>query len=78
MSYFSHALERLEVTAERRIHVPPQFRLVWDEGKADFLQQQQGGIFQPPFPNPVCTTEAVGFVLAQGSVLTSVLSAACI
>lgn len=52
MSYLSRALERLEVTAEHRIHVPPEFRFVWGEGKADFFCEHKGGIFQPPFPIP--------------------------
>lgn len=59
---FQSCFERLKVTAECGIHALPEFRLVWGEGKADFLQQQKGGVFQPLFPNSLYTTEAVGLI----------------
>lgn len=58
MPYLSRALQRLEVTAEHRIHVPPEFRLGVKEKLISF-----GRNIPTPFPNPVYT-EAVGFVSA--------------
>lgn len=60
--FFQSCFERLEITAECGIHALPEFRLVWGEAKADFLQQQKGEIFQPLFPNSLHSTEAVRLI----------------